>query len=78
MLGWDLWDGLQYAVLCISLVVTGLAGRRGSAIYKLFFKKNQPPSDRVLKLLRTISLIGVLVVGICAIASRIIYVIQNR
>lgn len=73
MLGWDFGDILHYAMLCGGLVFIGLAGRHGSIVFRLLFKEGHGPKDKTLKLLRRISVIGILVVIVCAIVSRILY-----
>ena len=78
MFGWDFGDILHYVILCGGLVIIGLAGRPRSIVFKLFFKEGQEPNEKILKLLRRLSVIGLLIVMVCAIASRIVYFIQGK
>jgi len=78
MLGWDLGDILQYVFLCGGLIIIGLAGRPGSIVFRMFFKKDQLPNEKTLRLLRRLSVIGLVILVSCAIASRIIYLIQGK
>ena len=66
--GWTVGDILQYAFLFICLVVIGYAGISGSIVHRLFFKEHSP-KEKTLKLLRWLSIIGVVVLVVCIIAS---------
>ena len=78
MLGWDFGDITFYVVMLISLVISILAGIKGSPVHKACFKEGSGPSEKRLKALRILGIVGIVILCVSAIASRIAYVVQNR
>jgi hypothetical protein len=69
MLGWTLEDVLVYAMLVSCLVFSYFAGKPGSVVARLLFKKGQEPNEKTMKLLRKLGVIGLIIMAICIIAS---------
>ena len=78
MIGWDWGDIIQHTLMWTCLIIIGLAGCRDSVVFRLLFRKGAPPEEKTLKLLRRLSVIGLIITITCAIASRVLYLTQGR
>jgi len=78
MFGSTLESILTFSFLFVSLSILYFIGRPNSKLNLFFFKKGTRPDEKTLKLFRRLSIIGILVVAVCLILSRIFLVLGQK
>ena len=69
MFGIGLGDLILFVWLYCCLVFLYLGGKPGSIVYRKLVKENKKASPKMLKLLRVISVVGIVIMTVCIIVS---------